>query len=268
MPSKRSVDWFVHSSSVNGKFGFESVRELPITFGMNEQGGMNSVELDKYIEKAILPLFPDVADVPGKRVLLKLDSGQGRMNIDMLADLRLQGVYVIPGVPNTTHATQETDQSYGLYKSNYRANLEKLSEARQRIRKRIMVSDLPLLVFGGYDYISKISLKNAFEIAFSKERTLGCWRKCRAVPLTRLPFQSKDVCHQLAVDGCPATQEAQRLKEIQALNEFHFNLLTANGCFGQTLMKAAPRLRKKTPALMVPQSKEQILAIKNAKAAG
>jgi len=38
---------------------------------------MNAVELDKYIKKAILPLYPDVADVPRKRVLLKLDSGPG-----------------------------------------------------------------------------------------------------------------------------------------------------------------------------------------------
>jgi len=99
---KISVDWFLHSSSVNGKFGIVDVRESPITFGMNERGGMNSVELDKYIKKVILPLCPDVADVPGNRVLLKLDSGPGRMNLAMLADLRLQGVYVIPGVPNTT----------------------------------------------------------------------------------------------------------------------------------------------------------------------
>jgi len=131
-----------------------------------------------------------------------------------------------------------------------------------------MVSDLVLLVFGGYDYITKTVLKNAFEIAFLLEKTIGCWRKCGAVPLTRLPLKSKDVRHQMAVDGSPETQEAHRLKEIQALNEFHCNLLTANEFFGQALIKAAPRLRKKTPALTVPQSKERILAIKNAKAAG
>jgi len=188
-----SVNWFLHSASMVGKFGFDTPRELPSTFGMNERGGMNSVELDKYIKKPILPLFPDVEDVPLKRVLLKLDSGPGRMNLDMLADLRLQGVYVIPGVPNTTHATQETNQNYGLYKSIYRGNLQLLSKARQKMRKRIMVSDLPLLVFGGYDYITKTVLKNAFERAFSLERNLGCWKKCGAVPLTRVPLKSKDV---------------------------------------------------------------------------
>ena len=29
------------------------------------------------------------------------------MNVDMLARLKVLGVYLIPGVPNTTHVTQE-----------------------------------------------------------------------------------------------------------------------------------------------------------------
>jgi hypothetical protein len=73
-------------------------------------------ELDKYLKNSILPLYPDIADSPGKRVILKVDSGPGRCNVEMLADLRLQGLYLIPGVPNTTAKTQETDQNYGLYK--------------------------------------------------------------------------------------------------------------------------------------------------------
>jgi len=82
---KLSVDWFVHAVDVRGKFGLESEQVLRTTFGMNERGGMNAIELDKYIKKAILPLYPDAADVPGKRALLKLDSAPGRMNLDMLA---------------------------------------------------------------------------------------------------------------------------------------------------------------------------------------
>jgi len=160
------------------------------------------------------------------------------------------------------------DQNYGLYKSIYRENLEKLSAVRQKQRKRITVSDLPLLVFGGYDYITKTVLANAFERAFSVQRNLSCWNKCGAVPLTRLPLRSKDVRHQLTVDGSPETQEAQRLKEIQARNTFHCNFLTTNGFMGDALKKAAPRMRKKPPAVTVPQTQERTLAIKNAKAAG
>jgi len=155
---------------VVGKFVFDTSHELPSAFGMNERGGMNSVELDKCMKKAILPLFPDVEDVPCKHVLLKLDSGLGQMNLDMPADLVLQGVQVIPGIQNTMHVTQETDQNCVLCKRN----LQLLLEAMQKMRKRIMASDLPLLVFGGHDHITKTVLKNAFERAFSLERNLGC----------------------------------------------------------------------------------------------
>jgi hypothetical protein len=63
---------------------------------MNERAGMNAVELEKYMKNSILPLYPDIEDTPGKRVLIKVDSGPGRLNVEMLADLRLQGLYLVP----------------------------------------------------------------------------------------------------------------------------------------------------------------------------
>ena len=44
----------------------------------------------------------------------------------------------LPGVPNTTHIMQETDQSFGLFKTNYRKNLESLAEYRH---PRLSVED-------------------------------------------------------------------------------------------------------------------------------
>jgi len=263
-----SVDWFLHAATVVGKFGFDEPKELPTTFGLNEKGGMNTIELDKHIKKAILPLYPDVADVPGKRVLLKVDSGPGRMNVEMLASLRLQGVYLSPGVPNTTHVTQETDQNYGLYKSLYRSNLRVLAEARQARRKTIAVSDLPLLVFGGYDYITKCRLENAFERAFSQERNLACWKKCGAVPLTRFPLQSLQVRHELTYEGTTESKQTEQLKDLAALNHFHCDVLSTNGYYGGSLRKEAPKMKKKLPAVTLPQTKERIKAIRNAKASG
>ena len=126
---RMSVDWFSATKNVIAQFGHSSRRELLCTFGMNEKAGMNAVELDKYIANAILPLFPDIEDAPLKRVIVKADSGPGRMNVDMLARLRLQGLYMVPGVPNTTGVTQETDQNYGPFKSGYRSNIRQLSQA-------------------------------------------------------------------------------------------------------------------------------------------
>ena len=51
---RMSVDWFQGAKNIRAKFGFAEVQSLPCTFGMNEKAGMNSVELDKYITKAIL----------------------------------------------------------------------------------------------------------------------------------------------------------------------------------------------------------------------
>jgi hypothetical protein len=75
---------------------------------MNERAGMNAVELDnKYIMNSILPLYPDIQDYPGKRVLLKLDSGPGRLNVKMLANLRLQAARLVHCSWYSQHNTQD-----------------------------------------------------------------------------------------------------------------------------------------------------------------
>jgi hypothetical protein len=78
-------------------------------------------------------------------LLLKL----GQLNVEMLADLRLQGLYIVPGIPNTTAKAQETDQNYGLYKSVVRGNLRLLSQCRLDLQLMLQITDLPLIVFGG-----------------------------------------------------------------------------------------------------------------------
>jgi hypothetical protein len=57
-----------HVKRTWGKFGFKRRTGRGVTFGMNEKGGMDSVELAKYLDASILPLYPDVEDVPGKRL--------------------------------------------------------------------------------------------------------------------------------------------------------------------------------------------------------
>ena len=151
---------------------------------MNEKGGMNSVELQKYIDKAILPLYPDIADVPTKRVICKVDSGPGRTNGDMLAQLRLRGFYLFPGVPNTTSVTQETDQNYGPFKTYYRKNIELLSQEKFQEKRTLGLAELPLLVFGREAMEQQCKLRDSFSLAFSREACLSAWKKCGSVPLT------------------------------------------------------------------------------------
>jgi hypothetical protein len=67
-----------------GRFGCDEERMWPCTIGLNEKGGMNDEEFDKYINNSIVPLYPDLEDTPSKRVLLKVDSGPGRNGRDLL----------------------------------------------------------------------------------------------------------------------------------------------------------------------------------------
>ena len=103
-------------------------KEWPVTVGMNSSGGMDDTEFAKYIENSIMPLFPDAEDQYGKRVLIKCDGGPGRMNKNLLAKLRMRGFILYPGLPNSTHVTQETDRNYSVFKSKFRENLQKITQ--------------------------------------------------------------------------------------------------------------------------------------------
>ena len=63
-------------------------------------------------------MYPDAADMNGKRVLIKIDGGPGHLHITALAELcSCCSIYLFPGVQNTMHITQETDHNYGEFKS-------------------------------------------------------------------------------------------------------------------------------------------------------
>jgi hypothetical protein len=57
------------------QFGHPEKRRLLATVGMNPKGGMDNIEFHKYLLTLVPCLFPDAADVPGKRVMIKCDSG-------------------------------------------------------------------------------------------------------------------------------------------------------------------------------------------------
>jgi hypothetical protein len=42
---------------------------------------MDEVEFEKYLLNSIVPLYPDAKNMPGHCVLLKVDSGPGRMSM-------------------------------------------------------------------------------------------------------------------------------------------------------------------------------------------
>ena len=120
-----------------------------------------------------MKLYPDAAPVKGRWVVIKCDSGPGRLNTTLLAYLRYHGFILYPGVPNTTAVMQETDQSYGLFQSAVRTNLQLIID--ERIAADKPKSLLPwivgLVVFGGEDPETGLIVGSAFQRGFSTSRT-------------------------------------------------------------------------------------------------
>jgi len=276
MASKRerfSVEFIARCKDVWGVFGHKKRTLLSCTFGLNEKASMNSVELDKYFKCAMLPLYPDIEDIPLKRVIVKLDSGPGRMNVEMLAHLRIRGLYMVPGLPNSTGKTQETDQNYGPFKGGYRTNLQELASVRFEKKKTITITDLPLLVFGGTDPETEIELRDSFSDSFCSENCLSAWRKCGAVPLTRSPMDDKAIRHEVVMNvdqtiNTTIDPEGSKLLQIEESNHAACDFLTSIGYDGSRLRLLAPRRGAKKYELTQPQSKEGVELLRQAKTAG
>jgi hypothetical protein len=74
MPNEDGCFFF---PNVPSKFGIDEPCYLGVSVGLNKKGGMDEAEFEKYIRNSILPLFLDACDMPGKRVMIKVDSGPG-----------------------------------------------------------------------------------------------------------------------------------------------------------------------------------------------
>ena len=262
-------DVFAFSLQTIGKFGTEHERGWDCTFGLNTKGGMDDREFELYITNSILPLYPNTLDRPGKRLILKCDSGPGRLQIDLLAKLRHLGVYLYPCVPNTTAVTQETDRTYGKFKTRFRTNLEQLVDecVTEDLPVKVPQYKLALLVFGGKDPDTGIELPSAFEFGFGREECLNSWRKVGAAPLTRASLKDPRVARAIG-DG--DDEYGVLLRSIQEANEYAVYALTEGGYKGsalQALLKAVPEANVLNP-ITERHSKERILLLAKANTHG
>ncbi len=60
---------------IRGEFGFPSMQFFPCTFGLNEKGGMDKEEFEKYLLNSTISLYLEMEDWVGNRILIKVDSG-------------------------------------------------------------------------------------------------------------------------------------------------------------------------------------------------
>ena len=63
----------------------------------------------------ITELFPGASDDDRRRVIWKLDNGVGRNDNEFLFDARQLGIFVYPGLPNTSEGTQEMDCLFAFF---------------------------------------------------------------------------------------------------------------------------------------------------------
>ena len=216
----------VFMPQIRGKFGNDEEKLWPVTFGMNPKGGMDEAEFEKYLSNSIFPLYPDVKDVMGKRVMLKVDSGPGRLNMELLARCRLLGFVLYPGVPNTTAVTQETDKNYGPFKTSFRTILDIIVQNRINAEKSTSLQPwiVGLVVFGGTDPVTKINVeKNAFQDGFSVVACLAAWQKVGAAPLTRKCLEDKQVRRTI---GDAEDEMNELMRAMNATNEWATYTLT------------------------------------------
>eukprot|EP00536_Pseudo-nitzschia_multiseries_P002414 jgi/Psemu1/5464/gm1.5464_g len=176
--NKRIQDSFLEElehNTVTGTWGFNKPTERWSTVNCNASAGMDGTEFTKVVKDAYMPLYPDLAPVPGKRVVLLVDSGPGREDNELQIITAPEGLCLLTGVPNTTHIWQPTDQNYGPFKTMFRQNKTMLNNSRRARRLTMRSQNIPRLVFGGQE-TEYVTLHSAFHDAFSVEKSKAIWR--------------------------------------------------------------------------------------------
>ena len=270
-PEAMRLDFDVveHVPQVLGRFGCEEERAWPVTFGQNEKGGMDDVEFEKYLMNSIVPLYPHAKDKKGHRVIIKVDSGPGRLSLKLLSKLRLLGFILYPCVPNTTHVTQETDQNYGPFKTQFLSNLDLIVDARLAKKKSLTLQPkfVGLPLFGGVDHETELQVElGAFQKGFTRSRCLAAWKKVGAATaegVTRACLKDKQVMLSTGGDDDDRTRWS-----IQNANDLAIHALTQGGYDAQWLKATLETKCEEERPITQPNTVERQLALANARTHG
>ena len=84
---KIRLEIFKYIQKTRGKFGRGEESFLDTSVGLNEKGGMDDNKFEIYLVNLMEKLYLDAYDGDGYRVIVKIDSGPGRSNMDLLARL-------------------------------------------------------------------------------------------------------------------------------------------------------------------------------------
>ena len=151
-------------------------------------------------------MYPDIANVSGKRVLLKSDGGPGRTDLEYLSQSNLDGLIHAPGLPNGTKF-QELDNVFDLTKATMENNRKKIFDKSCQLygkKAKVGFSDVVFILFGGtrtfYDG-STLFLPNSYAASMTKKRLESAIKKCGYVPATRAALESGELRHEIVLDA-------------------------------------------------------------------
>ena len=187
---------------VHGQYGFDSKMYHDTTVAMSGKGGMNAVIFENWIAEHVMPLWPDLEDVPGKRVMLKTDMGPGRFQDGFLSRTFVEGMGVFPGLPNGTGCGQEMDQLFCAFKTCCYRNRTKLYNARHALDESATITllDAGYIIFGGSVLLKDgryIEMEQAFALYFSPAHIKAARVKCGYCPATRNALNSSQIRHEV-----------------------------------------------------------------------
>ena len=191
---------------IKAQYGLSAPRHFLPAFATNLKGGVNNNIFRNWMITTVAPLWPDLADLAGKRVMLKADSGPGRLASEFLHESRALGMYFFPGLPNATEIGQEMDQLFAAFKTCAYGNCNNLYRARvaaEGADATLSFQDVGYLVFGGTVKLSdgtEVVLEAAFAKYFSKEHIQAAREKCGYFPATRNALRSDRLRHEIVED--------------------------------------------------------------------
>jgi hypothetical protein len=217
------VEWLVGLPSVTGRYGCPTIVESGSFFAVRPRGSMDDTLLNDYIERVIVPLYPNMNKtavfdpITGKLnqgpVILKVDAGPGRIVSSEAILLKREqlferGLIILMGLPNATSVQQEMDALYGPFKSATYRRGEKVVQNKLRIRglarkngdvvpKAVLnldFNDLATIVNGKPE---DDGCDRPFDWIFTKIKILGSWAKVGLVPFTRNCLKDKKVRKEL-----------------------------------------------------------------------
>jgi hypothetical protein len=233
---------------------------------------MDDEQFKAYIKNSIMPLYPNASNRPGHQVLLKVDSSPGEMHLQLLSLMRWMGFYMYLCVPNTAHVSQEMNQCYGPFKTQFAINLEQIVDARLDQGKSLSLQPkmVGLPIFGGTDKETGFHVKvSAFQQGFNRRTCTSAWEKVGAVTrdgITRACLNDPQVMVNIG-DGLDevdcrnhAIQEANDLA-VHALNSARYN-----GDFLKATLKKRDEMAEKV--ITKPNSMARVKALAEAKLHG